>query len=185
MIWYIGKEKWDICLYFHVVRLEISLQNIHIYHFVAVTAVNTLCTSAYTLKGMTSQLSIASSDIRSSLCSEAIRHLEVHATPGQQINVTMVDFMWGSSSADRGCVSYGDIVDQQTGRRVMLCGGQQRESTVLLSISSTVRLNLQPLGTKSRFLITFQGQHYMHFSKNCKTSLYYLTTWEGLDARVA
>jgi hypothetical protein len=98
---------------------------------------------------------LSSEDISKSYCARAGRQLQVQARPGQQINVTLIDFMWGSGRS--GCHAYGHITDQQTGRQTTICGGQQRMNNLMLSISSTIFISVDRLDDDERFLLKIQG----------------------------
>ena len=123
----------------------------------AVTPARDLCQSGPSATLSSRSLILSSHDIAHSHCPSTIRGLQLRASPGQQVNVTLVDFMWGAATERRPCTPYGHIVDMQTGRKVALCGGQSRESTVLLSLSSAVKMDLMPVDPDVRFLLKFQG----------------------------
>ena len=125
--------------------------------YCSVLSVKTLCQSPTGLAVTTAPRSISSSDLAQSGCPTALLHATLHARPGQQINVTMLDFLWGSSPAGAACVPYGHMTDSQTGRRVSVCGGQQRWTNLMVSISSSIQLDLQPIGPNIRYMLHFQG----------------------------
>ena len=126
---------------------------------ISVKRLSNLCQPMLSLGNTEAEFSLSSSDIMKSPCSAMIRNIELRAKPGQQINISLTDFMWQSDNSHRGCVSYGEVTDKQTQRHVRLCGGQHRESTVMVSISSTVKLNLQPVSANNRYLLTFAGRN--------------------------
>ncbi|ELT99578.1 hypothetical protein CAPTEDRAFT_201733 [Capitella teleta] len=120
-----------------------------------VTNVNPICQANQVMRATHSEQYISSDDISKSYCARIGRRLEVQAKPGQQINITLIDFMWGSSRS--GCNAYGHITDQQTGRQTTICGGQTRKNNLMLSISSTVFISTDRLDDNVRFLLKIQA----------------------------
>jgi hypothetical protein len=101
-------------------------------------------------------LHLTSTDIIQTYCARQQGNLVLHALPGQQINVTLLDFSWGRTSSD--CLAFGTVTDYQTGRVADICGGRSRHAELMLSISSTVLISPPDPGLDDKmFLLRVQG----------------------------
>jgi hypothetical protein len=99
-----------------------------------------------------------------SLPSSKCNTLQLHAQPGQQINLTLVDFSWvkpneGDHVSWSGkCINYGQMIDHTTGRNVTMCGGgDKRERHLMVTKNNTVEIVWTRKNPDGRFLIKFQG----------------------------
>ncbi|ELT99576.1 hypothetical protein CAPTEDRAFT_224073 [Capitella teleta] len=103
--------------------------------------------------------------LRQSPCNGAFRSLSITVTskPGQQINVTFVDFAWDirnvmpEAQSLPACIIYGSVKDLQTGRTEQICGGQRRKHEVMLSLGNQLQLTLQPISDNRPFAIMFKA----------------------------
>ncbi|ELT94306.1 hypothetical protein CAPTEDRAFT_186335, partial [Capitella teleta] len=81
---------------------------------------------------------------------ECLRHrttsdvtIFLKASPGQQINVSLIDFRSNPTDLETGCIQYGSVLDQKTSQENRICGGFRRESWVMTSNSNQVKVNLR------------------------------------------
>ena len=87
----------------------------------------------------------------------------LQAEPGQQINITLVDFSWNNNKSNtdngyNGRCNYGYILDVESDDVISLCGGREREKHLYLSTSHTVQVVLDSLALqKYSFLIAYKG----------------------------
>ena len=101
-------------------------------------------------------------------CGTADAPWSIFASPGQRINVTLLDFTIDQATrADfnshprgpsRVCTVYATIRELDGRRSVTVCGGEQRQKTVYVSLESSVEIriiNSQP--EIVNFLIRFDG----------------------------
>ncbi|ELT99577.1 hypothetical protein CAPTEDRAFT_201732 [Capitella teleta] len=126
------------------------------YDCLSVVNLNSICQLRQRALQITNDVQyISSADLSSAYCARQQGNVVLQAKPGQQINVTLMDFTWGMPSSS-GCTSFGTISDYQTGRTRSICGGQTREEEVMLSISSTVLITPPDSGSH-RFLYRVQA----------------------------
>ena len=103
---------------------------------------------------------------------------KLEALPGQQINLTLLDFTEHPSVpvvSERCAVRYA-LVKEQGVRETSMCGGTKGN---YLSSSSSLKLSVLPGGTHRRFFIKYQGN-----CTTCTICQYYLSTSSSLNLSV-
>ena len=103
---------------------------------------------------------------------------KLEALPGQQINLTLLDFTEHPSVpvvSERCAVRYA-LVKEQGVRENSMCRGTKGN---YLSTSSSLMLSVLPGGTHRRFFIKYQGE-----CTTCTTCQYYLSTSSSLKLSV-
>lgn len=93
----------------------------------------------------------------SSCFSQDTSHLLINASPGQQINITLIDLQFNKNDQSHSCVNYGEIEDLHTKQGSSLCGGKSRISHVILSNSHMMRLKLNSNFKEQNFILQMNG----------------------------
>ncbi len=96
-------------------------------------------------------------------CSPVPRSWLISASPGQRINISLMDFSVKKQQQPRtgsgtACVPYGFLLEPRLGVNKTLCGGVAREWEVYTTASSSLQIVLLPVGEEqAAFLVDFQG----------------------------
>ena len=79
--------------------------------------------------------------------------------PGQQIEISLLDFSWTNTSGDGNCFkSYGYILDVESDDVINICGGTWREKHLYRSGSNSVQIVLDQVAVQGNyFLIAYKG----------------------------
>ena len=101
-------------------------------------------------------------------CGSAHAPWLIQVLPGQRVNVTLVDFAYGSvdNKADHTkCYAYASIKELNSKRSTRVCGGRTRLTHAYTSIESRIRLVIFGSGTESNpkyFLLKYEGRSRAH-----------------------
>ncbi len=86
----------------------------------------------------------------------------IEGSPGQRINLTLLDFGAGSSSDQvhvSSCMPYGFLEEKTLGVNQSICGGRSRERVLYTSATNSVEVVLiSPRPSQPAFLVNFQGK---------------------------
>ena len=86
--------------------------------------------------------------------------LQLTAKPGQQLNVSIVDFTWQAAIDQAGsCVNYLELHDTTGDDRVTVCAGPSRERDIMMSAANVLQAHFQLQDPKQQhFLLEIRGQ---------------------------
>ncbi len=86
----------------------------------------------------------------------------IEGSPGQRVNLTLLDFGAGGSGDHvhmSSCIPYGFLVERTLGVNQSICGGRSRERVLYTSATNSVEVVLiSPRPSQPAFLVNFQGK---------------------------
>ena len=82
----------------------------------------------------------------------------VRTSPGQNMNITLIDFGAVASSGWHSCVNYGRVIESKTQQQTMICGGQERRKPIMVSNSNQIEIRLEK-HIEAQFALNFQSRY--------------------------
>ena len=122
------------------------------------------CTKPYHVSALGKTQILSSDTTLNSDCGSEAAPWIIQAKPGQQINITLIDFYWGDQKSKETClVEYGYIIDGETSDIATICGGSDRIKHLQVSKGSMIQVALrQETLVEHRFLLEYSGRY--HYS---------------------
>ena len=82
----------------------------------------------------------------------------VKTSPGQNLNITLIDFGAVASGGWHSCVNYGRVIESKTQQQTMICGGQERRKPIMVSNSNQIEIRLEK-HIEAQFALNFQSRY--------------------------
>ena len=125
------------------------------------------CTSAENVEAESKSNYLSSIVSRDTSCGFHKSPWILKSKPGQQIEISLLDFSWDNKSnvdavgSPGNCMkNYGYIVDIESDDIINICGGTVREKYIYTSRSNSVQIVLDPLSLQNHFyLISYKGKN--------------------------
>ena len=94
-------------------------------------------------------------------CGSDVMPWTVQVSPGQRINVTLLDFgpPFDKNSQSTICYKYGHVREVETETTVDICAGAQRQTHIYTSLANKVRITMNNNLSRGResFVLLYQG----------------------------
>ena len=125
-----------------------------------VTSAQTKCSSPYNIYASVTKKILSSEVTHKSGCGSEAAPWVIQGKPGQQINISLLDFYWDDQQKDDSAcpVEYGYIVDGETSDMATICGGSNRHKHLQISKGNMIQVVLkQEVVEEFRFLLQYSG----------------------------
>ena len=122
------------------------------------------CSSPYHVTA-SSKKQVLSSDVTlSSGCGSEAAPWVIQGKPGQQIEVSLIDFYWddkigdNKNNQDTCAIEYGYIVDGETSNMATICGGSKRTKHLQVSAGDMIQVVIKhDIVDEYRFILEYSG----------------------------
>ena len=111
---------------------------------------------------VSTKLAVSSEILAKANCGSSSVHFT--ASPGQQLNISILDFNYNAHEHSRHCVNYLELIESYTGKTEPVCAGSyERTGHVMLSAGHDVTavFHVQDPNNQ-RFILSFEGDIYLY-----------------------